>query len=117
METGGLSGLGEETELGLVEAVEGGLEAGGFLAAAAADVLDFTPLAVAEGVFLAAGAPGVVLAPLVAGLAPVGFLSPTLVVLLEAGAPTVPAGFLEGAVVGVLFLSAAGVVFLATPLV
>jgi len=88
----------------------------GFLAAAA-EVLDLTPLAVVDGVFLAAGAPVVDLAPLVAGLVPVAFFSPTLEVILEAGAPAVPVGFLEGAEVGALFFSAAGVVFLAVPLV
>lgn len=75
-----------------------------------------TPLAVVDGVFLAAVVPVVDFAPLVAGAAPGAFFSPTL--LLEAGAgPAVPVGFLEGAVVGVLFLTAAGGVFLATPLV
>lgn len=77
-----------------------------------------TPLAVVDGVFLAAVVPVVDFAPLVAGEAPVAFFSPTL--LLETGAPAVPVGFLEGAVVGVVvvvFLTAAGGVFLATPLV
>lgn len=54
-------------------------------------------------------------APLVAGAAPVVFFSPTL--LLEAGTAVGPVGFLMAAVVGVLFLTAAGGVFLATPLV
>lgn len=114
LETGGLSGLGEATEPGLVEA---GLEAGGFLAAAAAAVLDLTPLAFVDGVFLAAVVPVVDFAPLVAGAAPVAFFSDTLANVLEAGAPAVPVGFFDEAEVRVLFLSAAGVVFLATPLV
>lgn len=107
LETGGLSGLGEAVELGLVGVAEAGLEAGGFLAAAA---LVLTSLAVV--VFLVAVV--VDFAPLVAVEA---FFSPTLAAVLEAGAPAVPVGFLEGAEVVLLFLSGAGVVFLATPLV
>lgn len=115
LETGGLSGLGEATELGLVGVAEAGFGAAGFLAAAAV-VLDLTPLVVVEGVFLAA-VPVPDFALLVLGPVPVAFFSPTLVAVLEAGAPAVPAGFLDGAEVRVLFLSAAGVVFFATPLV
>lgn len=73
-----------------------------------------TPLAVVDGVFLAPVVVAVFM-PLVAGAAPGVFFSPTL--LLAAGAPAGPVGFLVGAVVGVLFLTAAGGVFLATPLV
>lgn len=113
LETGGLSGLGEATELGLVEDAVAGLGAGGFLAAAAV-VLDLTPLAFVDGVFLAVVVPVTDFAPLEA---PVAFFSATLPGVLEAGAPAVPVGFLDEAEVGVLFLSAAGVVFLATPLV
>lgn len=79
--------------------------------------LGLTPLAVEDGVFLAAGAPVEDFVLLREGLTPGAFFSPTLVVLLEAGAPVVAAGFLEEAEVGVLFFSAAGVVFFATPLV
>lgn len=74
-----------------------------------------TPLAVVDGVFLAAVVPVIDFAPLVAGAAPVAFFSPTLV--LEAGAEVVPVGFLAGAGVGVVFFTAAGGVFFATPLV
>lgn len=74
-----------------------------------------TPLADVDGVFLAAVVPVIDFAPLVAGAAPVGFFSPTL--LLGAGAAAGPVGFLVEAVVGVVFLTAAGGVFLATPLV
>lgn len=72
-------------------------------------LLLFTPLVAVDGVFLAAAGAG--LAPLVAGDDAAGFFSATLV-LVVAGA----AGFLAGAVVGVVFLTAA-VVFLASPLV
>lgn len=72
-----------------------------------------TPLAVVDGVFLAAAVPVIGFAPLVA--VPVAFFSPTLV--LEAGAPAGAVGFLVEAVVGVLFLTAAGGAFLASPLV
>lgn len=112
LETGG---LGEAAELGLVGVADAVLGAGGFLAAAAAAVLVLTPLAAVGAVFLAAVVPVIGFAPLVAGEAPVGFFSPTL--LLEAGAGAVPVGFLEGAGVGVLFLTAAGAGFLAAPLV
>lgn len=112
LETGG---LGEAAELGLVGVAEAGFGARGFLAAVAV-VLDLTPLAVVDGVFLAA-VPVADFALLVFGPVPVAFFSPTLVVVLEAGAPAVPVGFLDRAEVGVLFLSAAGVVFFATPLV
>lgn len=78
-------------------------------------VLVLTPLAVVDGVFLAAVGPVVDFAPLVAGAAPVVFFSPTL--LLEAATLAVPVGFLAGAEVGMLFLSGVGVDFLATPLV
>lgn len=73
-----------------------------------------TSFAAVDGVFLAA-VPVIDFAPLVAGAAPVVFFSPTL--LLEAGAPVRPVGFLVAAVVGVLFLTATGGVFLDTPLV
>lgn len=76
-------------------------------------MLDLTPLAVVDGVFLAAVVPVIGFAPLVA--VPVDFFSATL--LLEAGVPTGPVGFLVEAVVGVLFLTAAGGAFLASPLV
>lgn len=112
LETGG---LGEAAELGLVGVAEAGLDAGGFLAAAAAVVLVLTPLEVVDGGFLAAVVPVIDFAPLVAEAGPVAFFSPTL--LLAAGAAAGPVGFLAGAVVGVLFLTAAGGVFLATPLV
>lgn len=75
-----------------------------------------TPLAVVDAVFLVAVVPVADFALLVAGEAAGGFFS-ILVVILGAGAPTVPVGFLEAAEAGVLFLSKAGVVFLATPLV
>lgn len=81
---------------------------GGFLAAAVV-VLVLTPLAVVDGVFLAAVVPVIDFAPLVARAVPVAFFSPTLL----AG----PVGFLAGAVVGVLFFTAADGAFLATPLV
>lgn len=111
LETGG---LGEAAELGLVGVAEAGLGAKGFLAAAAV-VLVLTPFAFVDVVFLAAAVPVVDFAPLVAGAAPVAFFSATLV--LVSGAPAGPVGFLVGAVVGVLFLTAAGGAFFATPLV
>lgn len=114
LETGGLSGLA--AELGLVAGADVVLGARGFLAAAAAVVLDLTPLAVVDVVFLAAVVPVAGFGPLVAP--PVAFFSPTFAaVLLAAAAPAVPVGFLEGAGVIVLFLSAGVVGFLATPLV
>lgn len=76
-----------------------------------------TLLTAVDGVFLAAGAPVVDFAVLAADAGPVVFFSPTLPVLLETGAPAVPAGFLEDAEVGVLLFSTGGVVFFATPLV
>lgn len=93
-----------------------------FLAAVAL-LLVLTPLAGPLGVFLVAAVPVVDFRPLVVEavegrVVPVGFLSPTLVGVLEAGAP---AGFLEAAEVGVLFLSGVPVVvvvvFLTSPLV
>lgn len=113
LETGVLSGLGEATEPGLVEIVDVVLGAGGFFATAAV-ALDLTPFAVVDVVFLAAVVPVIGFAPLVA--TPVAFFSPTFAaVLLAVAAPVVPVGFLEGAEVVVLFLSAG--VFFATPLV
>lgn len=109
LETGGLSGLGEAAELGFVAVEAAGLEAAGFFAAAVVELV-LTPL-VPVGVFLAVGV--VVLAPLVRGVAV--FFSPVFGVLLGVG--VVPAGFLGAAVIVVLFLSEADVVFLGTPLV
>lgn len=79
--------------------------------------MDFTPLAVPDVVFLAAGAPVVDFVLLVAGRVPGALFSPTLVVVLEVGVAAAPVGFLVAVEVGVLFLSAAGVVFLMTPFV
>lgn len=78
-------------------------------------LLLLTPLTGVDEVFLAAVVPVADFAPLVVGAAPAAFFSPTL--FLDAGAPAGPVGFLVGAVVGVLFLTAAVGVFLATPLV
>lgn len=83
--------------------------------AAAGAVLVFTPLAVEGGVFFAAVVPVSGFAPLVAGLVPVAFFSPTL--LLDAGAVVDPVVFLSGAGAGVGFLGGAVEVFLVTPLV
>lgn len=117
LESGALSVLDEAAELVLVGAAAAGLEAGGFFATVVVAVLDLTPLGALVGVFLAAGAPVVNFALLLAGRVPEAFFSPTLVVALEAGAPAVPGGFLVEAEVGVAFFSAVGAAFLATPLV
>lgn len=77
-------------------------------------VLLFASFEVVGGVFFAV-VPLTDFAPLVAGVAPVVFFSPTL--LLVAAAPVGPLGFLVAAVLGVLFLTAAGGVFFDTPLV
>lgn len=96
--------LGEAVELGLVGLEAAGREAAGFFVAAVLELV-FTPLAVAEGVFLAAA---VVVAVGV-------FFSAVLGVLLWVG--VVPVGFLDAAVTEVLFLSKVEEVFLGTPLV
>lgn len=113
LETGVL--LTVEAEVGFVGVAEAGLGAGGFLVAA--ELLVLTPFAVVDGVFLTAAVPVVDFAPLVAGEGPVAFFSPTFAVVLEAGAPAVPVGFLVDADAVVLFLSRAGVAFFAMPLV
>ena len=87
----------------------------GFLAGAAVVLLVLTPLAGTGAGLLAAVVPVIDFTPSVAGDAPVGFFSPTL--LFRAGDGVVPVGFLTGAVVGVVFLTAAGAGFFATPLV
>lgn len=73
-----------------------------------------TTFEVVDGVFLAAVFPVTNLAPLVAGEAPVVLFSPTLV--LKAGAAVGPVVFLVAVGVGVLLLTTAAGVFLATPL-
>lgn len=74
----------------------------------------FASFALAGSVFFAV-VPLADFAPLLAGVAPVVFFSPTLP--LAAGAPVGPVGFLVAAALGVLALTAAGGVFLDTPLV
>lgn len=111
LETGGLSVLGEAVVPGLVVAAEAGLGAVVF-------GLVLSPFTGAAGVFLAACVP-VVLAALAGAVAgrvvPTGFFSMVLGAVLVV---TAPAGFLDGAVVGVVFFSGAALgVFLATPLV
>ena len=69
---------------------------------------------VVDGVFLAAVFAVIDLAPLVAGVVPVVFFSPTLV--LMAGAAVGPVVFLVAVGVVVLLLTVAEGIFLATPL-